>query len=102
MNLNFANRIISRLWKVVEAVLNLDKRLDELKINQGTLIAIINRNKNTNNIKNYEFKVFSQWGEDGIIQHLIDSIEIKNKTFIEFGVEDFFESNCRFLMMKDD
>lgn len=29
-------------------------------------------------------------------------IEIKNKTFIEFGVEDFLESNCRYLLMKDD
>ena len=49
-----------------------------------------------------EYQVFSQWGEDGIIQHLTKSIEIKNKTFIEFGVEDFSESNCRFLLMKDD
>ncbi len=46
--------------------------------------------------------MFSQWGEDGIIQHLTRTVDIKNKTFIEFGVEDFFESNCRFLMMKDD
>ena len=30
------------------------------------------------------------------------NIEIKNKTFIEFGVEDFFESNCRFLLQKDN
>jgi hypothetical protein len=37
-----------------------------------------------------------------VIQHLIKLVEIKNKTFIEFGVEDFFESNCRFLLMKDD
>jgi hypothetical protein len=29
-------------------------------------------------------------------------IDIENKTFIEFGVEDFSESNCRFLMMKDN
>ena len=33
---------------------------------------------------------------------MIDLIPIKNKTFIEFGVEDFKESNCRFMMMKDN
>jgi len=47
------------------------------------------------------FKVFSQWDEDGIIQYLISHLHIKNKTFIEFGVEDYEESNTRFLLLKD-
>jgi hypothetical protein len=46
--------------------------------------------------------VFSQWGEDGIIQFLVSNLKIGNKTFIEFGVETFVESNCRYLMMKDN
>jgi hypothetical protein len=29
-------------------------------------------------------------------------IPINNKTFIEFGVESFSESNCRYLLMKDN
>jgi hypothetical protein len=33
---------------------------------------------------------------------LTQNIETPSKTFIEFGVEDFSESNCRFLMMKDN
>jgi hypothetical protein len=49
-----------------------------------------------------EFKVFSQFGDDGIIQWLICNLEIPNKTFIEFGVEDYRESNTRFLMMNDN
>lgn len=49
-----------------------------------------------------EFGIFSQWGEDGIIQFLIRSVNIKNKTFVEFGVEDFTESNCRYLLVKDN
>jgi hypothetical protein len=47
------------------------------------------------------FKVFSQWDEDGIIQYLISHIPIENKTFIEFGVEDYEESNTRFLLLND-
>lgn len=47
------------------------------------------------------FKVFSQWDEDGIIQYLISHLPIQNKTFIEFGVEDYEESNTRFLLLKD-
>ncbi len=47
------------------------------------------------------FKVFSQWDEDGIIQYLISHLPIRNRTFIEFGVEDYEESNTRFLLFKD-
>ncbi len=49
-----------------------------------------------------EFSAFSQYGEDGIIQYLIDRIKIENKTFVEFGVENFTESNTRFLLMHDN
>jgi hypothetical protein len=47
------------------------------------------------------FKVFSQWDEDGIIQYLVSHLPIQSKTFIEFGVEDYEESNTRFLLFKD-
>ncbi len=48
-----------------------------------------------------EFKVFSQWGEDGIIQYLISKLEIR-RTFVEFGVESYREANTRFLLMNDN
>jgi hypothetical protein len=49
-----------------------------------------------------EFRVFSQWGEDGIIQYLISKVPIENKVFIEFGVEDYRESNTRFLLINNN
>ena len=100
--MKFIKRHIQRFKQLVVSQAKLSQSFDEIKINQGLILSKLNANKSSKNIKDYEFKVFSQWGEDGIIQHLIDSVEIKNKTFIEFGVEDFFESNCRFLLMKDD
>jgi hypothetical protein len=45
-----------------------------------------------------EFRVFSQWGEDGIIQYLVRYLKIENKYFIEFGVENYEQSNTRFLL----
>lgn len=45
-----------------------------------------------------EFSVFSQWGEDGIIDWLVRQVPMPNTRFIEFGVESFREANCRFLM----
>lgn len=45
-----------------------------------------------------EFQVFSQWGEDGLISWLIDCLPDIPNTFVEFGVEDYRESNTRLLL----
>ena len=58
-------------------------------------------NSNPAGIQDAEFSVFSQHGEDGIIQWLINKIEIPNEIFIEFGVGDYRESNTRFLLMNN-
>lgn len=50
----------------------------------------------------YGFKIFSQHDEDGLIQFLIKNIKIENEIFIEFGVENYVESNTRFLMMNNN
>lgn len=47
------------------------------------------------------FKVFSQFDEDGIIQYLINRLPIASKTFIEFGVENYEQSNTRFLLLNN-
>jgi hypothetical protein len=49
-----------------------------------------------------EFRVFSQWGEDGIIQHLIGCVPVERRLFVEFGVQDYTESNTRFLLIHDN
>jgi hypothetical protein len=46
-----------------------------------------------------EVSVFSQWGEDGVIDWLIERLALRNETFVEFGVEDFSEANARFLLL---
>jgi hypothetical protein len=48
-----------------------------------------------------EFKVFSQFGDDGIIQYLISNIEMPDN-FIEFGVETYHEANTRFLVVNNN
>ncbi len=50
----------------------------------------------------HQYRVFSQWGEDGIIQGLIRSIEVPRKVFIEFGVQNYTESNTRFLLVNNN
>jgi hypothetical protein len=55
-------------------------------------------------LRDAEFQVFSQFGEDGIIQYLIrrTGIPPRLRTFIEFGVGDYLEANTRFLLINDN
>ncbi|GGF08341.1 hypothetical protein [Flavobacterium limi] len=74
-----------------------------VKVNMGQIQSQLNSQKTIiNNINEVEFQVFSQFGDDGIIQWLINYLEIPNKTFIEFGVEKYIESNTRFLLFNDN
>jgi hypothetical protein len=43
-----------------------------------------------------EVKVFSQWGEDGILNYLFDLIGLSKPRIIEFGAGNFTECNSRF------
>lgn len=81
----------------------INKKVDQtLMINACTLINSIDYSLERKNFKDIEFSVFSQWGDDGIIQYLIRKIDIPIKTFIEFGVENYLESNTRFLLTHDN
>ena len=83
----------------------LKTRQNNLQVLIGNLFSTVNKqhyNQFISNIQQAEYKVFSQWGDDGIIQFLIDYIEIKEDTFIEFGVENYTEANTRFLLINNN
>jgi hypothetical protein len=95
------NKIKLIIKKVFQHLQN-KKDLETILINQGKILSTLNSQKNATKLSDYEWKIFSQWGEDGIIDFLVSEVSIVNKTFIEFGVENFSESNCRYLLMKSD
>jgi hypothetical protein len=66
------------------------------------LTRLNNQKENITSLDEVEFQVFSQRGEDGVIQYITNKIEIPNKIFVEFGVETYSESNTRFLLMNDN
>ncbi len=69
------------------------------KVNLGQIQSSINSTKQISDLTEVEFQVFSQFGDDGIVDYLTTRIPCPNKTFIEFGVEDYRESNTRFLLI---
>jgi len=92
---------MSPSFKTVLALTRNLRDIDKVLINQGRLLSQNYRNELFSDIRDAEFQIFSQWGEDGIIQYLTKNLDIEHRTFIEFGVETFMEANCRFLMVKD-
>ncbi len=89
--------LIQRIKRVMRRYAELPTRIVRLQEAVGRIegrqVASIDANAGER-----EFRVFSQWGEDGIIQYLIRKIPIDRKLFVEFGVENYLESNTRFLL----
>ncbi len=65
----------------------------------GNVQITLNRNRynDVEDLTETEVKIFSQNGEDGIIDYLINRLKIDKKNFVEIGVGDYRESNTRFL-----
>lgn len=98
---------VRQLLEMVKGLLTLgaNARLqaDELKVLSGTLLAeTLSRRLAYTSLADVEFKVFSQFGDDGIIQYLTRNLALPHRTFVEFGVNDYMESNTRFLLQKDN
>jgi hypothetical protein len=76
---------------------------DDLKLLMGrSLSETIIKKNDYKSLVDLEFKVFSQFGDDGIIQYLVHNLDLRHKTFVEFGVEDYSESNTRFLLQNNN
>jgi len=73
--------------------------LDSLRI----LIAQVGLRSRRPVLENYQFlhdaelRVFSQWGEDGILDLLCDALMLSKPSVVEFGAGNFRECNSRFL-----
>ena len=83
-------KILNKLFKNY-----FDKKL--LMLGTSHILNMRKNYKNISNLNEVDFKVFSQNGEDGIIDYLLFSLQIEKPKFIEIGVGDYYESNTRFL-----
>lgn len=98
-------KILRRIRNHGRGLVTLGREVAEMKVLNGTLLAeVIRQRGRLADIREAEFKVFSQFGEDGILQYLIRQVGIPEaaRSFVEFGVETFDEANTRFLLIKDN
>ena len=52
------------------------------------------------NLNDLDYKVYSQNGEDGIIDYLLSCLNIDKPKFVEVGIGDYSECNSRFIYEK--
>ncbi len=93
------------LLRVKEKILNLFAKYFFKKLYYRKLCLIghshlLNFRQNYKNIKKInelDYKIFSQNGEDGIIDYLLHELKIESPKFVEIGIGDYTESNTRFI-----
>ncbi|OJU13042.1 MAG: hypothetical protein BGN85_06745 [Alphaproteobacteria bacterium 64-11] len=97
-------KILSRLTIYLRALLMVGRTINEAKMLTAKLLVDAMRQRGViADIKETEFKVFSQFGEDGIIQYLVHRAQItpEERVLVEFGSDFYGEANTRFLVMQD-
>lgn len=91
-----------RLARLPGEIDHLKREIDTYKVLAGVAASRFPAEWIPRKISEAEFRVFSQYGDDGIIQYLIRCVDPKERIFIEYGVESYVEANTRFLLLKDN
>jgi hypothetical protein len=87
--------------KVVDRVAS--RALSQSALQQETILSGIGllhedlRTGDPRRLADCEFKVFSQFGEDGILAWLTRNFAPEDRTFVEIGVGSYSEANTRYL-----
>ncbi len=98
-----SRRLLTPIYRPFRSWFNIifDKVENNAILLGQTMSHIVTNGPPIDDLTKAEFKVFSQSGEDGIIQYLISKVPIENEVFVEFGVGDYREANTRFLLMSN-
>lgn len=98
-NLSILNNLSLMGWQ--EDIMY-ERKTENFKLNDYSTsnIKLDNKVISYENLHNYEDKIFSQNGEDGITLEIIKRLDITNGYYVEFGTQDAKECNTRILREK--
>lgn len=88
--------ILKIIRKLIGNPLVLDSMHLKFLLGQNAILASSAIRSDFKDLWDAEVKVFSQWGEDGILNYLLDLLDISKPRILEIGVGDFSECNSRF------
>lgn len=99
----FVDRLVAKIDNV-QAVYAHSAHVNRMLIERQLLLSgqiacqNVRRMDRIRTLADVEFRVTSQWGEDGIIEWLCHQLPDIDRSFVEFGVENYGEANTRFLL----
>lgn len=95
MQFNKIDNRIFELYRKVEHINEMFIRQHSLQVEEYYRINVLENPKysNSKRLNKFEYQVFSQFGEDGILAEIFNRIGVTNHFFIEFGVENGTETN---------
>ena len=89
---------------LLKIIINFLKKIRRYSVNKLTIILahyILLKSRSYYDkyklIEDSEIKIFSQNGEDGIIDFIVEKLNLKKPSFVEIGVGDYSEANTRLL-----
>jgi hypothetical protein len=85
--------------QALEQLRRLERRAVRIQEALGRIEASLIAARGPGLLAESEFRVFSQWGEDGLVERLVSQVRVDRQIFIEFGVENYEEANTRFLLI---
>jgi hypothetical protein len=96
----------ARAGRTVAASLQSSSRRDHAlseasALMQAEILARDNDRREVSSIDEVEYRVYSQFGDDGILQYLTRKLKPVT-TFVEIAVADYVEASTRLLLVKDN
>lgn len=91
------NRIFKILLSLVRKMSNESINNLKLMIGQSAILSSRSLSHKFTDLWDAEVKVFSQWGEDGILDFICETLKLSKPKVVEIGAGNFIECNSRFL-----
>jgi hypothetical protein len=90
-------RFVNELFRKIVPKFTVSNHDSHFALGQASILASRVRSEQFINLWDAEVKVYSQWGEDGILDYIFQRLENPKPKVIEVGAGNFSECNSRFL-----
>lgn len=93
----FIHRLLNNTYLLLRGFLSPEIRNFKFALGQSAILASRHSHSKVKNLWDAEVKVYSQWGEDGILDYICEIIALAKPRFLEIGAGNFLECNSRFI-----
>lgn len=93
----FIHRLLNNTYLMLRGFLSPEIRNFKFALGQSAILASRQSHSKVKNLWDSEVKVYSQWGEDGILDYICEIIALAKPRFLEIGAGNFLECNSRFI-----